>query len=350
MLDTLKARAQAAVTSEAVAPQAVQTLLRIARALEEEKPELSQEIGDLAKTGLLNLIEKPGQTAETLVIAARLGEMMDPPDTAAIDKANELVVARVQQDMSAEKIDGEAVVTLMRNVANQAEYSGDLELAMQLYDVIGPAAAKIEDAAIAEKIADEVAAAKTRIALIGKPLVIEGKLADGSTFDWKPYEGKVVLVDFWATWCQPCLEELPNILENYELFHKQGFEVVGVNLDKEPKTAAAFLQRAELPWTTVFTPDAAAREFDMPLAKQCGVTGIPFVLLIGKDGNVIAIHVRGEKLGEELTKIFGAPPTDEVPESNIVPEDPASETPPTDESVPEGEAPAEPPADDAVPE
>ena len=69
--------------------------------------------------------------------------------------------------------------------------------------------------------------------LVGQPLVLTGNTTDGAAFNWAAYRGKVVLVDFWATWCGPCRREMPNVKALYEKHKAKGFEVVGVSLDKD---------------------------------------------------------------------------------------------------------------------
>lgn len=142
-------------------------------------------------------------------------------------------------------------------------------------------------------------------------MAIDGKSVDGKDFDWSAYRGKVVLVDFWATWCGPCLRELPNVKKQYELYHDRGFDVVGVSLDEDRAKLEEFLGKEQLPWTTLFSDDEAATGWDHPMANQYGVTAIPAVFLVDKDGKVVTMKARGEALGEELAKLLG--PVEEPP-------------------------------------
>ncbi|MCC7421723.1 MAG: TlpA family protein disulfide reductase [Planctomycetaceae bacterium] len=144
-----------------------------------------------------------------------------------------------------------------------------------------------------------------RLNLPGNPLEVVGVTADGKPFDWKAYRGKVVLVDFWATWCGPCIKELPNVLANYKKYHSKGFEVVGISLDEDEDQLKEFLKERSIPWTTLFGKDEATRGWEHPMAVKYGIMGIPTVILVGKDGKVVNLEARGEKLGELLEQLLG---------------------------------------------
>jgi thiol-disulfide isomerase/thioredoxin len=144
-----------------------------------------------------------------------------------------------------------------------------------------------------------------RLELPGKPIEIEGTLLDGSKFDWNSYRGKVVLIDFHASWCGPCRDEVPNILRNYRAYHDKGFEVIGVNLDKDPNQAQQYVNQTGFRFPIIFGADPGARGWDLPLARKYGITGIPQVILVGADGNVVSTHARGERLGELLGELLG---------------------------------------------
>ncbi len=190
-------------------------------------------------------------------------------------------------------------------VIPEMEFSGNYQEAGEAFTLLETTYKNHPDPELAKQAAGSAANYRRRSALIGQPFLVDGVQLDGSPFDWSKYQGKVVLVDFWATWCGPCLQEIPNIKKNYEKYREQGFEVVGVNLDDDPQTVQRFLGLQPLPWTTVVSADANARGFEHPLAVKCGIDAIPFIVLIGRDGKVNALHVRGEKLEPTLAQMLG---------------------------------------------
>lgn len=113
------------------------------------------------------------------------------------------------------------------------------------------------------------------------------------------YKGKVVLVDFWATWCGPCVGELPNVIETYKKYHTQGFEIIGISLDSDRSKLDAFLKKNEgVTWQQYFD----GLGWQNKLAEKYGVRSIPFTVLVGPDGKVIDNGLRGEALGEAVEK------------------------------------------------
>ncbi len=142
-----------------------------------------------------------------------------------------------------------------------------------------------------------------RLSLPGNEMEISGTNLDGTPFDQKTLAGKVVLVDFWATWCGPCIAEMPNVLAAWNKYHDKGFEVVGISLDQDRKALEGFLTEKDIPWTILYE-EPAGEGWQHPLATHYGITGIPTVILVGRDGKVISMEVRGEKLEEELSKLF----------------------------------------------
>jgi thiol-disulfide isomerase/thioredoxin len=201
----------------------------------------------------------------------------------------------------------EDISSLMQQVGRMFEGEGNGSAALPIYELAEKIYGVSKDDKLAEKTKSSVENAKKRIGLVGKPYEVSGVMTDGSPFDWATYKGKVVLIDFWATWCGPCLQEMSNIRKYYDQYHDQGFEVVGVNLDDEKEDLENFFSKQTLPWPSVVSDKAKELGFQNPHAVACGVDAIPFVMLIDRDGKVLGIHVRGERLGEELAKLFKAP-------------------------------------------
>jgi thiol-disulfide isomerase/thioredoxin len=140
-----------------------------------------------------------------------------------------------------------------------------------------------------------------RLTLIGKPMEIHGQLVDGTPANPSALRGKVVLVDFWATWCGPCKEELPNVLADYEKYHNRGFEVVGVSLDEDKPTLIKFLEEHRIPWPILFG-DAKQSP---GMAEYYGITGIPTAILTNQRGEVVSLNARGQELTRQLDLLLG---------------------------------------------
>ena len=146
--------------------------------------------------------------------------------------------------------------------------------------------------------------AARRLDLAGKPFVWRGATLAGRSVDPKKLKGKVVLIDFFATRCGPCRDEIPNIIKCYRAYHKRGFEVVGVSVDRDREALADFLDKEKYPWT-VLLDRYEVRGTDKSLATYYGIFTIPQMILVGTDGRVLAVDVRGERLNKALAEQFG---------------------------------------------
>ena len=146
-----------------------------------------------------------------------------------------------------------------------------------------------------------------RLQLTGNEIQLQGTLLDGTELDWKSYRGKVVLVDFWATWCGPCRAEVPNILKMYQAYHDKGFEVLGISLDNSPEEAEGYIKQSNIPWPTLFSSKASERGWRHPMAVRYGITGIPRAILVDRDGKVVHMTARGPLLEKELRRLLGEP-------------------------------------------
>lgn len=125
-----------------------------------------------------------------------------------------------------------------------------------------------------------------------QPFALNGKTLEGKSLSLDSYKGKVVLLDFWATWCGPCVGELPNVQTNYKTYHSKGFDIVAVSLDEEKDALTNFIKAKAMPWPQIFD----GKGWEAGDAKAYGVQAIPFSLLIGKDGKIAAVNPRGPAL------------------------------------------------------
>lgn len=120
------------------------------------------------------------------------------------------------------------------------------------------------------------------------------------------YKGKVLLIDFWATWCGPCVRELPNVIAAYKKYHPKGFEVVGVSLDKEDKTVLdKFLEKNPgMTWPQIYD----GKFWKAEIAQLYGVQSIPATYLIDQSGKIYRVNVRGKALDKAIERLLAKPP------------------------------------------
>ena len=138
-------------------------------------------------------------------------------------------------------------------------------------------------------------------------LVSEGQIApeielpapDGTMVKLSSLRGKYVLVDFWASWCGPCLEEAPNVKAIYEDYKDKGFEVYGISLDTDKAAWENAIKQNGLDWIHV-----SSLKSNDPVIKQFNVIGIPCTYLLDREGRIIAKDLRGQALRDKVASLF----------------------------------------------
>lgn len=139
--------------------------------------------------------------------------------------------------------------------------------------------------------------------LEGNEFEWHGLDAQGKKLDPAAVKGKVVLVDFWASWSDSCANVHTQLKELYAKYHDQGFEVVGYNLDDEKENMNEYLTKNEIPWI-ILSDRATVDAKDTSLAAYYGISEIPTMILIGGDGKVAALDIGMESLAATLESVF----------------------------------------------
>lgn len=174
---------------------------------------------------------------------------------------------------------------------------------------------------------------------IGKPAP-EFKVMDlnGEEITLDKYHGQVVLLDFWATWCGPCIGELPNVKATYDKYKDKRFQIIGISWDRTKPTLEAFIKEQNLGWVHHFDPEGK-------IANQYGVTGIPSTFLLDGEGIIRMTNLRGGaleiavgELVEENLKIpHHGPHSKSIPATKLIkPSNPTPKNPPITSSKPTG--------------
>jgi thiol-disulfide isomerase/thioredoxin len=137
--------------------------------------------------------------------------------------------------------------------------------------------------------------------ILGTKPQIKFKAVDGSEVDLSKMKGKVVLIDFWATWCGPCIMELPNVLDVYKKYHSRGFEIIGISFDTDIESLKKVIKERGVSWPQYFDGKA----WDNDFGAYFGIQGIPTMWLVDKEGKVADTESRGTELGNKVKKLLG---------------------------------------------
>lgn len=148
-------------------------------------------------------------------------------------------------------------------------------------------------------IREKLVPAKVQVKLMEKPVDLKFTASDGREVDLEKMRGKVVLLDFWATWCPLCIAALPEVRDVYKKQRQHGFEVVGISLDSEKSEMDAFVKGNDMPWPHYFD----GKGWENKIASKYGITQLPAMWLIDKKGMIATIHGE-ENLAEKVAQLL----------------------------------------------
>ena len=134
---------------------------------------------------------------------------------------------------------------------------------------------------------------------VGQPVSLKFTSVDGKDIDLSKMQGKVVLIDFWATWCPPCRAEVPDVVAAYKKYHDKGFEIIGISLDQDKDALASFTKNNGMVWPQYFDGEG----WDNKISKGFGINSIPAMWLVGKDGKLVTVDGR-EDLDGQVAKLL----------------------------------------------
>ncbi|MEQ8790669.1 MAG: redoxin domain-containing protein [Pirellulaceae bacterium] len=149
-------------------------------------------------------------------------------------------------------------------------------------------------------LAKKAAGAVTRLDSVGKSIPLRAPTIDGKTFDLSAYRGRVVLIHYWSTWCEPCKQDLTVLRQLLAKYGRDGFSLVGVNLDNERGDVVSYLTSNRLPWPQLYEEGG----LDSRLATDLGILTLPTMILIDKQGRVVSRNISAGELDAELPKVL----------------------------------------------
>ena len=181
----------------------------------------------------------------------------------------------------------------MLQLAMAHEFAGDEEKAKQWYD-------RIVDDFPQSPQAQKATGAQTRLDSVGNVIRFNGKSPDGNVVDLNGYRGNVVVIQYWASWCEPCKADMTVLKDLAIRYGKKGFQVIGVNLDSSMQEMKSYLTQNPLPWKQIHENGG----LDSRPANELGIHTLPTMILVDQDGRVVNRNVHVAELDTELRRLI----------------------------------------------
>ncbi|MFM8360512.1 MAG: TlpA family protein disulfide reductase, partial [Verrucomicrobiota bacterium] len=163
-------------------------------------------------------------------------------------------------------------------------------------------AREIEEAKTEPQLQQAASLLRRKFERVGKPVDLQFKALDGRSVDLPALRGKVVMLDFWATWCGPCVREIPTVKAAYTRLQPKGFEIVGISFDDDRGKLENFVKRQGMTWPQFFDGQGWGNKF----GQEFGITSIPTLWLLDKKGVLRDLNGR-EDLEAKVEKLLAEP-------------------------------------------
>ena len=226
-------------------------------------------VGRAREMAGVNVSAKPAVTLEEIIQAADA-----KPET----KSEASFISVMQAYEATEESGGDTAAWIAKAEKHLKEFSGEKRNSM---------------------VESKIKSIKATADLKTKPLDLKFTAVDGREVDLAKFQGKVVLIDFWATWCGPCVAELPNVLKAYKELHPKGFEIVGISLDSDKSKLESFVKEQDMDWPQFFDGQGWKNE----ISSKYGINSIPAMWLVNKKGMVVSTNARAG-LEEKVQKLL----------------------------------------------
>jgi len=313
-LDQRSAQATTPQAQEKLAQERMALIKQIIAATTdgEMKENWIRQLAD-ALSGAIQSGEMPSGMPELTRLASEIEGKLAGTDLAAYVRFRELTAqyTRQFQDPKAdfakiqeawlEKLEGfikqypksEDAAEAMMQLAIAHEFAGEDDDAKKWYNQIRN---NFSETSLAEKATGAI----RRISAVGQPMRLAGTSTDGKKVDLASYKGKVVLVHYWATWCEPCKEDMAVMRQMQAKYGARGFQLIGVSLDSQRAALTQFLAQSRLAWPQLYEEGG----LDSRYALEMGVLTLPTMILVGADGKVISRSLHISQLDSELSKLL----------------------------------------------
>ena len=253
----------------------------------------------LAAPGSMRAAEEPSAAAKDLKeLVSKIQKKLragEPTEAKLADELKELDALIAKH--KGEKTDDVAQIHFVKAQLFSSEVLDDEAKAKELLEQLKK---DFPDSRAVANLKKQEAVDKVRAGLVAgaKFPAFDEKDLQGRPFNLTAYKGKIVLVDFWATWCGPCVRELPDLQKAYDKHHAAGFEILGISLDRDKDKLTKFIETKKMPWPQHFD----GKMWGNKLAEQYGVESVPTTYLLDGEGKIIAKDLSGDALEKAVAK------------------------------------------------